>query len=409
MSFLAALLLLLSGPPQAAWLQWGGPTRDFQVLSANVPDSWPSDGPRRLWKRDLGAGFSSIVTDGRTLYTLFKRENQTVVVALDAATGKTVWEKGFDAAPTPAEEKEMDLVHGFGPGSTPLIDNKLLFAITFMGRLVALDRQDGRMAWSQELIRNGGTLVAYGTANSPLANKDTIIVPVGGRGQAIQAFRKSDGVLKWKSGDGDNANSSPVLARLFGEDQVVTVMQDEVLSMNPETGAILWRHPHSDKTDIEASDPVAVADDTLLVASLNIGTRAIQVKRENGRITTSELWRNKKMRVMHGNMLRIGDYIYASSGGGFGPSPLTAMRISTGEIVWQERALKMTLLGVNGKAIVVDEDGKLYLIRLAPEGMKILAESQQLASPAWTPPTLSGSRLFLRDTKSIMALELAER
>jgi outer membrane protein assembly factor BamB len=329
------------------------------------------------------------------------------VIALDAATGKTVWEKAFDAEPTPAEAKEMDLEHGLGPGSTPLIDRDRLFAITFMGRLVALDRKDGRVVWSQELIRTGGTLVAYGYANSPLSYKDTIIVPAGGKGRAIMAFRKSDGALRWKSGDGDNANSSPVVVRLLGEDQLVTVMQDEVLAVNPDTGAILWRHPHTDKTDIEASDPVVVADDTLLVASLNIGARAIRLTRENGKITTSEVWQNKKMRVMHGNMLRIGDYIYASSGGGFGPSPLAAMRISTGEIVWQERFLKATLLGVNGKVIIVDEDGKLMLARLSREGIKVLAESQQLESPAWTPPTLSGSRLFLRDTKSIMALELA--
>ncbi len=106
--------MLLLAVTSADWAQWGGPSRNFQ-LNSGLPDAWPSDGPKRLWKRDLGPGFSSIVTDGKTLYTLFKRDKDTVIVALDAATGKTTWERALDAQPIAAEAKEMDLQHGLGP------------------------------------------------------------------------------------------------------------------------------------------------------------------------------------------------------------------------------------------------------------------------------------------------------
>ncbi|SRR5579871_119904 len=401
--------MLLAGGPADAWLQWGGPTRNFQAAPVPLADAWPADGPRVVWKRDLGVGFSSIVTDGRTLYTLFKRDKETVVIALDAASGKTVWEQAVDAEPNAAEAKEMDLQHGLGPGSTPLISGDKLFAVTFMGRLLALDRATGRIVWSQELIRRlGGTIVSYGYANSPIADEDKIILPVGGKGHALMAFRMRDGSVAWQSGDSDNANSSPIHAKLLGEDQIIVQLQDELMAVNPATGAILWRHPHREKSDIEASDPVVVSGDTLIAASLNIGAREIQLKRENGKITATEVWTAPKMRVMHGNMLRIGDCLYASNGGGFGPTPLAAMRISDGAIAWQERKfLKSALLGVGDKTIILEEDGRLLLATLSPEGMKTLAEAEVLSEPAWTPPTLVGTRLYLRDTKSIVALDFS--
>src|SRR5258706_11033206 len=151
----AALVIATTLNGQAAsWPQWGGPNRDFQLPSASV-SPWPAGaaGPRQLWRRALGDGYSSIVTDGRTLYTLFKRGADTIVTALDSANGSTVWEAVFDATPLEKEKSEIDPVHGTAPASTPAIAGDRLFAVTFMGKLVALDRATGRAIWSQELWR----------------------------------------------------------------------------------------------------------------------------------------------------------------------------------------------------------------------------------------------------------------
>lgn len=58
----ALLFLLLAQRPQ-----FGGPTRDFQVADApTLASSWPPEGPKKLWVRDLGPGFSGIaVSSGR--------------------------------------------------------------------------------------------------------------------------------------------------------------------------------------------------------------------------------------------------------------------------------------------------------------------------------------------------------
>ena len=64
------LLLLATLSGDGRWLEWGGPTRDFHAEDAVLAPVWPREGPRRLWSRTLGDGYSSVLADGSTLYTL---------------------------------------------------------------------------------------------------------------------------------------------------------------------------------------------------------------------------------------------------------------------------------------------------------------------------------------------------
>ena len=74
---LAALVSALIGAPTDAadWTLWGGRNRDFQVEAADpIADWWPAGGPRKLWERALGEGYSAIAVRGGALYTMYRRE-----------------------------------------------------------------------------------------------------------------------------------------------------------------------------------------------------------------------------------------------------------------------------------------------------------------------------------------------
>ena len=402
-------LLLWTGVAAfAEWPQWGGPNRDFHLDGQDL--NWPAEGPRQLWKRELGDGYSSIVTAGKLAYTLFKRGTDTVVIALDSDTGKTIWERAFDAKPV-KEKDEMNPVQGTTPASTPLIVGDRLFAITYLGRLVALDRNSGELLWSEELWRkHGGSVVEYGYTNSPLAYKDTIILPVGGTDRALMAFRQKDGAVVWHKGDSTNAMSSPILIEVDGQAQIAMVMLKEVIGMNPDTGELLWRFPHANKTDTNVSPPLWCPGNLLLVSSAyDSGTRALHLKRAGETTTVREAWFNPRVRVHHSNLLQIGELIYASSGD-FGPAPVTAFRLATGEVMWQDRALaKANFVRIGRNVLALDEQGKLAVVTLGPAGIQVLGQADELVKPAWTPPSMDGSRVFIRDRHTVMALELSPR
>src|SRR5262245_21482862 len=125
-----------SGPaapsrPAAAWPQWGGPTRDFRSPSKGLASSWPGGRPRELWSRPLGDGYSGIVTDGRALYTMYRpaKADTEAVIALDPATGRTLWEHAYDASARPS----MNMEYGPGPHATPLLVDDLVYAVGVTG------------------------------------------------------------------------------------------------------------------------------------------------------------------------------------------------------------------------------------------------------------------------------------
>src|SRR3954471_2276624 len=139
MRLLAVSLMVFAANAQE-WLQWGGPNRNFRLPTSPKASGWPASGPKQLWTRDLGDGYSSMVVSavpgvGSLLCTMYRKGTQDVVIALEPATGKTVWETAIDAP----HISGMNIEAGPGPHSTPLIVGDRIFVTTVIAHLVALD------------------------------------------------------------------------------------------------------------------------------------------------------------------------------------------------------------------------------------------------------------------------------
>lgn len=391
---------------QNDWPQWGGPSRDFVSASKGIASAWPASGPKRLWSRELGEGHSAVVVDGGVLYTMFGRGAQESVVAVNARDGATKWEY-FYSAPTDG----MNLREGRGPHSTPLVAGPHLFTVGATGRLHAFDKKTAKVVWSHDLVAEfGGKRFDRGYAPSPVAYRNTIILPVGGAGQSLMAFDQKTGAVVWKAGDYALSPNSPALIKVGGQDQLVYHAGDAVVGVNPETGETLWQHPHKTEWGLNITTPVWGADGVLVVSSAySGGSRALKLARgADGRTTPVELWAHKRFRVHHGTMIRVGDHVYGSSGD-FGPAFVAAVDVRTGEVLWQDRSFsKANLLYADGKFIVLDEDGTLALATASPQGLKVLAKTPLLKRIAWTAPTLVGTKLYVRDRHSLVALDLGK-
>jgi outer membrane protein assembly factor BamB len=403
---ISTLLILTSSAfaQTPSWPQWGGPKRDFMVDVKGLAASWPEAGPKRLWSRELGEGHSSIVVDGDRLYTMYSKGDTEFVIALDAATGKTVWEKS-NSAPTAG----LALENGKGPHSTPAIAGNLLVTVGVVGMMQAFDKQSGTIVWSHDLYREyHGSRMGRGYSCSPLVWKNTVIVTVGGAGQALMAFDLKTGAVAWKKQDFTLSPSTPTIINVDGEDQLVMALAEYIVGLNPNSGDLLWSHPHNCDWGLNISVPVWGAGNILFVSSAySGGSRALQLNQSAGKITVKELWASRRMRVHHGTMIRLGDLVFGSSGD-FGPAPMTAVDVRTGNTVWQDRSFpKANLVYADGKVIVLDEDGVLALVTFSPTGMKVISKTNLLTNLAWTPPTLAGTKLYVRDRKTMMALDLS--
>jgi outer membrane protein assembly factor BamB len=417
--FIVAALAALGGAPPgpltaagSGWTQWGGPTRDFVSDAKGLASAWPSNGPRKLWTRALGEGHSSILVEGDRLYTMYRpagaavnrRSQEEVVAAMDAATGNTVWEHRY-----PAPTDGVDFSQGAGPHGTPLIVGDRLYATSSRRELFALDKTTGKLLWSHDFIKEyGAPSPDRGYTCSPLSYKGTVIVTLGGPDQAAAAFNEQTGALVWKGGSSQPSPASPILIDVEGQPQLIVFGGDRIAGLNPSSGQTLWSHPHKTDWGLNISTPVWSAADHLLFVSsaYSGGSRVLELRQAEGKTTIAEKWFTNRLRVHIGTVIRLGDYVYGTSGD-FGPAFFTAVDIRTGKIAWQDRSFSRSqLLFADGKMILLDEDGTLGLATVSPEGLKVLARAPVLQNISWTPPTLVGTTLYVRDRKTIAAFNL---
>ncbi len=193
---LATTSATLAVTPSPSWPQWGGLNGDFAVAAPKLADTWPAEGPKKLWSQPLGEGYSPIVADQGRLYTMFRQGQDEVVVALRADTGQPIWEHRYVAKTYPSQTAQ----YGDGPNASPLIMAGRLITIGHTGLMNCLDVATGKPIWSHDLVKDfKGAVQYYGYSNSPIAYKDTIITLVGGKKRGVIALDPANGKTVWKS------------------------------------------------------------------------------------------------------------------------------------------------------------------------------------------------------------------
>ena len=413
-SALSCALLVIIGATlssPADWTQWGGARGDFHVASSEpLANSWPSGGPKKLWERPLGEGYSAIAVRGDTLYTMYRRDaeawqiftsDQEVVVALDAKTGAKKWEFAYDV--------RFRSDQGSGPHAMPQLAGDLVFSVGATGRLHALKAASGKLVWEHDLFKEfGAGARMFGYASHPLVYRDRLIVAGGGKNKAVVAIEQQSGRVLWAAHTFRNAFSSPVLVKAGGSDQVVVLGAQQILGVDPSTGSAVWIHPlDTDPGAAFAAAPQYDSRTQTLFFSHHGGSTALRIDTAGSRVTVERLWRSNKVRSVFSNLLLAGGVIYMARGS-YGPGFLTSAGVRTGELRWSVRGFpNANFLHADGKLIILDEDGWLSLAKPKQDGsLDLLAKAQVLSHNAWTIPTLAGTTLYVRDRKVIKALDL---
>jgi outer membrane protein assembly factor BamB len=387
------------------WTVWGGKNRDFIVNTSGLADSWPASGPKKLWSRPMGDGYSAIAEEAGVLYTAFRRGSKDVITSLDASTGKTRWEYEYDSPFTNSYSEAV----GPGPYAMPQVVGDRLIAASGTGKIHSLDKKTGKVVWFHDLYSEfHGTHLVYGYSCHALPYKDTLIFLAGGDGDGAIAFRQSDGAVVWKALQFTNSYSSPLLINVDGQAQVVALAANTVFGFNPDNGALLWTHEHKTPYGLAVSTPVWAPGNLLFVASAyGEGARTLHLSQSVGRTTVNQLWYDPHLELHIGTAIQRDGYVYISSGYS-GPVLMTAVELKTGAIKWRERGFaKAQLIYADGKIILADADGTLALCRANPEKFEVLSKASALESIAWTPPTLVGTHLYVRDRKTVEAFDLA--
>jgi outer membrane protein assembly factor BamB len=397
-----ALALFIAAAARGQWTQYGGPGQDFKVADAGLAEKWPADGPRKIWTRKLGSGYSAILANDGCLYTMYRSGAKEIAISLDADTGETLWEYGYVSRLPEGHHAE----YGEGPNATPLWSEGRLYTVGVAGILHCLEATTGEPLWSHDLLGEfGGNVLELGYSSSPIEYRGTVIVLVGGKDQSIVAFDKKDGRVVWKNLSFENSYSTPRILRICGEDQLVTFMATEVVGVDPGSGALIWQYPIRNEYKQNITMPTLLDDDLLLISTWKAGSRGLRlVKGEPWRV--EEFWSTRKVQSFYESSVRIGDHVYGSSG----PSAahlMCAIKARTGRIAWRVRGFaSANVVAVGDRMIILEEDGHLALATPRPDGLTVHSKVRVMQAPSRTVPTIVGKTMFVRDFHNITALDL---
>ena len=249
-------LAVVSAARAADWPQFLGPARDGIYPANDLSPNWPAAGPKVLWKKDVGEGFSGPVVSGGKLILFHRLANKECVECLDALTGNRLWLSDY---PTHYQD---DFGFDEGPRATPTIADGHAFTLGAEGMLSCWDLANGRSVWQVDTKKEFTAAKGFfGMACSPLVEGNAVILNIGGeRGAGIVAFDVSSGKVLWKATDDEASYASPVAATFHGKPQVLVFTRAGLVSLDPMSGKVRFRFPWRSRMNasVNAATPLIV-------------------------------------------------------------------------------------------------------------------------------------------------------
>jgi len=385
------------------WPGWRGPRRDAACDETGLLKQWPPEGPPLAWQaRGLGEGYSGPAVVGNFVYLMGQREGQQWVFALDwTRQGRAVWATSIG----PVRHKGGGYP---GPRSTPTVDGGRVYVLGIAGTLACLDARTGRGLWRISLPEQfGGQVPQWGYAESVLIDGNKLICTPGGRQATMVALEKSSGRPIWQASIGDRAAySSPIKASIGRVIQYVTFTQQGVISVDAQTGRLLWRWDRPANRTANVATCVWFGQTIFAASGYGTGGGLVWARRTPTGFQTQELYFTRKMKNHHGGMVLVDGHLYGADD----PGLLTCIDYKTGQIKWQDRRPgKSSVLYADGMLYCRNENGPVTLVEANPNECVIRGQFEQpfrSDKKAWPHPVIANGLLFLRDQDLLLCYDV---
>ena len=359
-------------PTDVDFPQFLGPDRNLVISGRDCWFQWNERLPREVWRRTIGAGWSGFAAVNGYAITLEQRGESEITSCYEILTGEPVWASEVTA-------RHETVVGGAGPRSTPTIHEGRVYVLGATGILRCLDGSDGSEIWQRNLttefdITNDGSGIAWGRSSSPLIVDEEVVVPAGGpsngRKHSLVAYDRVSGEEIWRGGDRQASYSSPALATINGQQQILIVTEDAVCGHDPTDGHQLWQYdwPGSSTQDANTSQPVALPDDRVFISKgYGQGAARLHIRaKQDGAWDVAEEWYERRvMKTKFTNVVVHEGHVY-----GLNDTLLECIELETGDSKWKKRYDYGQILLVGSTLLVLDEDGELFAVEANPDSTR---------------------------------------
>lgn len=420
MGLLPALVAVSTALRAEDWPKWRGPRGDGTWDVSGLPDRLPAGGLDVRWRVPIGGGYAGIVVEKGRVFTMDRPkptrkaapgeklegpDGTERVLCLDAGTGRLLWAHEY-----PATYNDLD--YGNGPRAAPTLDGGQVFALGAVGMLTCLDAATGELLWARDTVPElKARIPTWGFAASPLVDGEQVIVHVGAEPDgSLVALDRQSGREVWRSLPDPAGYATPILVATPAGRQLVAWTPENVRSVDPSTGRLLWSVPYVVTYGVAIAAPL-YADSLVFVSGYWEGSKAIRLGAtpESAELAWEE---NRNLRgLMAAPLYRDGlVYLLDKQYG------LTCFELATGKKLWDDgnrltprgRNPQATLvwIGASDRVVALNSEGELVLARLSRDGYRE-EDRAKLLGPTWSYPAYANQSIFARDDHELCAARLA--
>ena len=384
------------------WPQFRGQSRDGVVPGQESLPAFPAGGPRLVWERAVGSGFSAPAVTGGRLLLFHRQGGMEVVEALQAVDGKRIWEFAYETT------YKDDFGFENGPRATPVIANGRVFTFGAAGVLHCLDLETGAKRWSVDTHAEFGVRKGFfGAASTPLVLDGRVIANIGGaEGAGIVAFDAESGAKVWTATDHEASYSSPVAARIDGGLLAIFFTREGLVALEPDTGRVAYERRWRARSHASVNAATAVVLGDIVFLSASYGTGAIAMRLRGGQIEV--LWSGEDVIDNHySSCVRSGSTLFGFHGRQEYGQSFRAADLVSGEVLWSSDRLPAgSVLRVGDRLLLLLETGELLLAAASREKFEVLARAQILGRETRAFPAVADGLLFARDKDTLVCLRL---
>ena len=399
-------------PPEGAWPRFRGEHYD-NISRENVPlaERWGDDGPEVLWSVDLGDGHAApAVLNGRVYLLDYDEEARAdTLLCLDLETGQELWRRAYQV---PVKRN-----HGMSR-TVPAVNEDIVVTIGPKCHVLCTEAETGAFLWGIDLVaRYEATVPLWYTAQCPLIDGDVVVLAPGGAALMVGVdARSGDVVWETPNPDGYEMSHASIIPMTLNGRRVYVYPAigglAGVAADGPDRGSLLfstdaWNHA------VVAPSPVPLGAGRILVtAGYGVGSMVLDVT-PDWAVRVAHTWARTEFACEQQTPILYEDRLYTimPKDGGELREQLVCMT-PEGKTLWTSGKTHRFGLGpfmiADDKILILDDEGVLHLAATGGDAYRELDRAALLdGRDPWGPFALAGGRLFLRDSKQMICVDVA--
>jgi outer membrane protein assembly factor BamB len=401
------------------WTRFRGSDFD-NINKENIKliNKFPADGPKILWKHNLGEGHAAPAIYNGKVYILDYLENEKAdaLRCFSLISGEELWQRKYFV--------HVKRNHGMSR-TVPAVSDKYVISMGPKGHVMCSNPDNGDFLWGIDLVKDFNTEIPFWyTGQCPLLDNDTAIIAPGGKALLIAIDCKT-GKVAWQTPNPDNwqmSHSSVMPMTLDGKKMFVYAAIGGICGISAsgnDKGKILWKL-NDFNPNVVAPSPLIFDDGKIfMTAGYGAGSILFKVEKQNKEYSVNILQQFKPKNGIASEQqtaLAYKDHVFIilpKDAGSLRNQFVCCKPDDCQNILWTSGKSQRFGLGpyiiADGKFFILNDDGTLTIAKASTKEFIPLDKQRILnGHDAWGPMAIADGKLIMRDSKQMVCIDIQD-